>query len=80
MNEELKKKNAEMIIKIEQMQGVDREKAELEQRIAEIGSQMDKMRRKEAKMKYIGEQFKSQLEMSTLNSEKLKAHALDLDS
>jgi hypothetical protein len=30
MNEELKKKNAEMIIKIEQMQGVDREKAELE--------------------------------------------------
>ena len=37
------------------MQGVDREKSELEQRVAEIGSQIDKMRRKESKMKYISE-------------------------
>jgi len=44
------------------MLGVESEKGQLETRIAEIGSQMDKMRRKEAKMKYVSEQFKSQLE------------------
>ena len=58
----MKQKNAELAVKVEQMLGIESEKGQLETRIAEIGSQMDKMRRKEAKMKYVSEQFKSQLE------------------
>ena len=78
-NSQLKKENAELKMKLDQMQGIDKEKSELEQRVTEIGSQMDKVRRKEQKLRYICEQFKSQLETSTLNSEKLKAQALQVD-
>ena len=75
-NAQLKKENTELKLKLDQMQGVEKEKNELELRVTEIGSQMVKIKRKEEKLRYICEQFKSQLETSTLNSEKLKTHAL----
>ena len=75
-NAQLKKENTELKLKLDQMQGVEKDKNELELRVTEIGSQMVKIKRKEEKLRYICEQFKSQLETSTLNSEKLKTHAL----
>ena len=57
-NAQLRSQNAELKDRLDQLQGVDKEKAELELRVAEIATQFDKARRKEQKLRHICEQFK----------------------
>ena len=58
----LKQQIMEAKLRNDQLSSIEKDKAELEQRIIEIGGNLEKARHKEVKMRGILEGFKQQLE------------------